>query len=83
MPSILSVMESQRRFVMLDPATDDVLSLCSGWADDGRCRLADAPPYLCEGLRLVGVGGASHRRSSRTVGETVPGRCPLASMDEE
>ena len=76
-------MESQRRFVMLDPATDDIISLCSGAADDGKCPLADAPPYLCQGLRLVGVRGASQQRSSLTVGVTVPGRCPLVSTDEE
>jgi hypothetical protein len=76
-------MESQRRFVMLDPATDDIISLCSGPADDGRSPLADAPPYLCQGLRLVGVRGASQQRSAFTVGEMVAGRCPLASTDEE
>jgi phosphomannomutase len=43
----------EQQIVTLDPATDDVLSVCSGPAADGRCPVADAPPYVCAGLHLV------------------------------
>jgi hypothetical protein len=76
-------MESPRRFVMLDPATDAILSLCSGPADDGKCPLTDTPPYLCQGLHLVHAHGSLQQHNSFTVGEMVPGRCPLTSIDEE
>jgi hypothetical protein len=67
---------------MLDPATDDILSVCTGPADDGKCPLADAPPHICQGLHLVGVRGTPEQGSSFTVVEMVPGRCPLAWIDE-
>jgi hypothetical protein len=76
-------MESQRRFIMLDPATDAILSLCAGPADDGKGPLADTPPCLCQRLHLVGVHGTSPKHNSFTVGEMVPGRCPLSSIDGE
>jgi hypothetical protein len=68
-------------FVMLDPATDDILSVCAGPADDGKCQLVDAPPYVCQGLQLVGVDRMPERGSSFIVDEMVPGRCPLAWID--
>ena len=68
---------------MFDPATDAILSLRAGPADDGKCPQADTPPYLCQGLALVGTRGTPLRHSSFTVGEMVPGRCPLSSIDEE
>lgn len=70
-------METER-FVMLDPATDDILSLCSGPADDGACPLAEAPPYVCQGLHLVGGRDTPRQDHWFTVAEMVPGRCPLA-----
>ena len=76
-------MESQRRFIMLDPATDAILSLCAGPTDDGKCPLADTPPYVCQGLHLIGVGSTSQKHNSYTVGEMVPGRCPLSSIAAE
>ena len=80
--SILQIMESERLIVMLDPATDDILSVCTGPAGDGKCPLADAPPYVCEGLHLVGARGTPAHSSSFIVDEMVPGRCPLAWIDE-
>jgi hypothetical protein len=71
-------MELNRVFVMTDPASDSVLSLCAGPTDDGKCPQADSPSYLCEGLHLVSAGGAGERSISFTVTETAPGRCPLA-----
>ena len=75
-------MELNRVFVMTDPATDSILSLCAGPTHDGRCPQADSPPYVCEGLHLVGVGGTPERSASFTVRKTAPGRCPLAWVDE-
>ena len=75
-------MEPDRLFVMLDPATDQVLSVCEGPTETGRCARAEAPPYVCQGLRLVGARGTPENSVSFTVNETVPGRCPLAWIDE-
>ena len=62
---------------MLDPATDQVLDECSGPTPDGRCPVADSPPYICAGLHLVGVGGTPGQDVSLTVVKMEPGRCPL------
>ncbi len=74
-------MEPDRLFVMLDPATDQIVSMCEGPTDDGRCPRTDTPPYLCQGLHLVGARGTPEFRVSMTVTEMVPGRCPLAFID--
>jgi len=71
-------MESTRTFVMTDPVTDQVLWVCSGAAADGRCPLADLPPYVCQGLRVVATHGTGHDGTAFTVDEMVPGRCPVA-----
>ena len=75
-------MEPERLFVMLDPATDQVISVCEGPAEDGRCPRTDVPPYLCRGLHLVGARGTPEHGISFTVTDMVPGRCPLAWIDE-
>lgn len=67
---------------MLDPATDNILSVCAGPSEDGKCPVADAPPYICQGLHLVGVRGTEAQRISFTVKEMIPGRCPLTTIDE-
>jgi hypothetical protein len=74
--------EQERVFVMLDPATDDILSVCAGPSEDDKCPVADAPPYICQGLHLVGVRGAQAERVSFTVKEMIPGRCPLSVIDD-
>lgn len=73
-------MERQPRFVMVDPATDQVLWACSGATAEGRCPVADTPPYVCQGLRLVAAGGTRKDGFSFTVDTTVPGRCPAAEI---
>ena len=75
-------MKPERTFVMTDPVTDQVLWACSGAATDGRCPHADKPPYVCQGLHVVATHGTSHDGTSFTVDETVPGRCPVAWIDE-
>lgn len=75
-------MEKDRRFVMLDPATDQVLDECVGPTVDGRCPVADTPPYICAGLHLVGVGGETAHALSLTVTKMEPGRCPLFVREE-
>lgn len=75
-------MKPEQRFVMLDPATDEVLSLCAGADEGGKCPVADTPPYLCQGLHLVGVDGTQERRINLTVEQMFPGRCPLAAVDD-
>jgi hypothetical protein len=62
----------EQQIVMLDPATDDVLSVCSGPAADGRCPVADAPPYVCAGLHLA----------RRLVDETLAGS-PTTDADSD
>ncbi len=71
-------MSTERLFVMLDPATDEVLAECSGPTIDGRCPATDAPPYTCAGLHLVGTTGTDDEDVSLTVMSMTPGRCPLA-----
>jgi len=72
-------MENDRPFVMVDPATDEVLAQCNGPAADGRCPVSDDPPYLCAGLRLVGTAGNDRYGVSLTVSTMEPGRCPLVA----
>jgi hypothetical protein len=71
-------MESTRTLVMTDPVTDQVLWVCSGAAEDGRCPHADRPPYVCQGLRVVATHGTRRDGASFTVDEMVPGWCPAA-----
>lgn len=66
------------RFVMVDPGTDQVLWACSGPTVEGRCPVAEQPPYVCQGLRLVPAQVADQDGQSFIVERTVPGRCPLA-----
>ena len=74
-------MQAKGTFVMTDPATDQVLWVCSGAAEDGRCPYADRPPYVCQGLRLTATNGTAHDGTSFTVDEMKPGRCPAAWID--
>jgi hypothetical protein len=60
--------EPERLFVMLDRATDHILSICAGPADDGKY--------------LVGVRGTPARGISLTADAMTPGLCPLAGIDE-
>jgi hypothetical protein len=62
---------------MLDPATDQVLDECDGPTVDGRCPVAESPPYICAGLHLVSVGEEAGLGVSLTVTRMEPGRCPL------
>lgn len=64
---------------MLDPATGQLLNECNGPTADGRCPVADRPPYICAGLRLIGVGGALSQEVWLTVVRMESGRCPLVS----
>jgi hypothetical protein len=72
-------MKTDGSFVMLDPATDEILAECSGPSADGACPVSDTPPYLCAGLHLVGKSGADGKGVSLTVTSMQPGRCPLAA----
>lgn len=74
-------MEKNRRFVMLDPATDQVLDECDGPTVDGRCPVAHSPPYICAGLHLVSAEEAGPE-VSLTVTSMEPGRCPLFVREE-
>ena len=69
----------EQQIVMLDPATDDVLSVCAGATPDGRCPVAGEPPYLCAGLHLVDAGTSGEERWLSGV-KLEPGRCPLADV---
>ena len=71
-------MKRERSFVMLDPATDEVLAECAGPTADGRCPVSDRPPYVCAGLRLVTREDGPEDGATFTVTDMQPGRCPLA-----
>jgi hypothetical protein len=71
-----------RTFVMTDPATDQVLWVCSGATPDGRCPQAEKPPYVCQGLRVVATHGTRRDGTSFIVGEMAPGHCPAAWIDQ-
>jgi hypothetical protein len=73
-------MVSIQRYVMVDPATDQVLWVCSGATAEGRCPVAEKPPYVCEGLRLVAAGGTRHDGQSKVVEHAVAGRCPALEL---
>lgn len=73
-------METQTRFVMVDPATDQVLWVCSGPNIEGHCPIAEKPPYVCQGLRLVAASGTRHDGSSMVVEKTTPGHCPALEL---
>ena len=75
-------MKTERTFVMVDPATDQVLWVCSGATAEGNCPHAETPPYVCQGLRLTATHGTRRDGTSFTVDKTVPGRCPAAWIDE-
>ena len=75
-------MKPERTFVMTDPVTDEVLWVCSGADAAGRCPLAEKPPYVCQGLRVVATHGTQHDGTSFIVGEMAPGRCPAAWIDK-
>ena len=72
----------EKQVVMLDPATDDVLSVCTGPTADGRCPVADEPPYVCAGLHLLAAGAPGEERWLSGV-ELEPGaaRWPSSSAD--
>ncbi|MGA8522371.1 MAG: hypothetical protein WB807_04895 [Candidatus Dormiibacterota bacterium] len=39
--------------------------------------MSDAPPYICAGLHVIGVGDPPGPEVSFTVTNMEPGRCPL------
>ncbi len=71
-------MKRDRSFVMIDPATDEVLAECAGPDADGRCPLSDRPPYVCAGLRLVTREPGAEDGATFLVTDMRPGRCPVA-----
>jgi hypothetical protein len=72
------LMKEEATFVMADPATDQVLWACSGPTAEGRCAIAERPPYVCQGLRLVAAHYTGRDGSSFVVDRITPGRCPAA-----
>lgn len=68
------------RFVMVDPATDQVLWVCSGGNSEGHCPIAEEPPYVCHGLRLVAASGTKHDGRSVVVEKMVAGHCPALEI---
>ena len=73
-------MENEPRFVMVDPATDQVLFVCSGANSEGHCPISEKPPYVCQGLRLVAPSGTHHDGRSMVVEKTVAGHCPALEL---
>jgi hypothetical protein len=71
-----------RLFLMTDPATHKVVSMCTGPDADGRCPRASEPPYDCVGLRVVPAAGSGADGLPFTVTASADGRCPLAWLDE-
>lgn len=69
-------MNTYGSFVMLDPATDEVLAECSGPTVAGGCPVSYATPYTCAGLHLVGTTESNGHRVSLTVTSMQPGQCP-------
>lgn len=72
-------MQDQPRFVAVDPVTDQVLWVCSGPTVEGKCPIADEPPYACQGLRLVAAAGTDRNGESLLVETQRPGHC--AALD--
>lgn len=74
-------MDKQPRFVAVDPVTDQVLWVCSGATAEGRCPVAEQPPYVCQGLRLVAAAGSDHVGESMLVEKPRPNHCPALDID--
>jgi hypothetical protein len=72
-----SPMELKTAFVMVDPATDQVLCVCSGPTAVGSCPVAERPT-IC----LPGTPAGRHAEgaaiSSYIIDHAEPGRCPAA-----
>jgi hypothetical protein len=73
-------MGPQPRFVAVDPVTDQVLWVCSGPTSAGRCEIAEEPPYVCQGLRLLAAAGTDHNGHSMVVEQPIAGRCPALDI---
>jgi len=73
-------MEKERRFVAVDPVTDQVLWVCAGPTAEGHCQVAEEPPYVCQGLRLIAASGTQHDGWSISVDKTEPGVCPALKI---
>lgn len=73
-------MDQKPTFVAVDPATDQVLWVCSGANEQGQCPVAEDPPYVCEGLKLVATQGTKRDGASVVVEHTVKGHCPVAGF---
>ena len=71
-----------RLFLMTDPATHKVVSMCTGPDDHGRCPRASEPPYDCVGLRMIPAAGSAADGLPFTVTATADGRCPLAWLND-
>lgn len=74
--------ERERLFLMVDPATRKVVSMCAGPDPDGHCPRATKPPYDCVGLRIVPAAGTGADGLPFTVTPAPDGRCPLAWINE-
>lgn len=72
--------ESTPRFVAVDPVTDQVLWVCSGPNAEGHCPVAEEPPYVCQGLKLVAAEGTKRDGASFVVQRTAKGRCPVVGL---
>jgi hypothetical protein len=73
-------MEQKPTFVAVDPVTDQVLWVCSGPDPHGRCPVAEKPPYVCHGLKLVAAHGTKRDGYSFVVQRTIKGHCPVAGL---
>jgi hypothetical protein len=73
-------MDEQARFVGVDPVTNEVLWVCSGANAQGHCPLAEKPPYVCQGLRLVAAGGTDRDGEWLYIDKPEPGRCPARDL---
>jgi hypothetical protein len=77
---MLGVMENERRFVAVDPVTDQVLWVCAGPTAQGTCEVAEKPPYACQGLRLLAASGTQHDGQSISVDKAEAGVCPALTI---
>ncbi len=67
-------------FVAVDPVTDQVLWVCSGPNAAGHCPIAEEPPYVCQGLKVVATQGTKRDGASFVVQRTVKGHCPVVGL---
>jgi hypothetical protein len=73
-------MNTEPRFALVDPATDQILWVCSGATAQGACPTAEEPPYVCQGLKVVAAAGTSQDGRNLLVENMVPGHCPALAI---